>query len=95
MVARHDFEAIHEPESNIVCFRYTGSRRLDEAALDGLNLRLREEFNRGGDGWITTTVLGGCRVLRATVMNPRTTAVDLACVLDGLAEVGARLAGDA
>ena len=95
VVARHDFEAIHEPESNIVCFRYTGSRRLDEAALDGLNLRLREEFNRGGDGWITTTVLGGCRVLRATVMNPRTTAVDLACVLDGLAEVGARLAGDA
>jgi L-2,4-diaminobutyrate decarboxylase len=100
--SRPDFEAIHEPESNILCFRYVGrpgdpdvapgSGPADrDAALDALNLRLREEYNRGGDGWITTTVLGGRRVLRTTLMNPRTTPADLARVLDGLAALGSRL----
>ncbi len=43
-------------------------------ALDEVNLALRTAFNRGGEGWITTTVLDGRRVLRVAVMNPRTTA---------------------
>lgn len=89
--ARPDFEAIHAPESNILCFRYLGDRTRPEADVDDLNLRLRTEFNRGGEGWITTTVLGGRRVLRATVMNPRTTARDLAHVLDHLSALGATL----
>ena len=90
--ARPDFVAPHEPESNILCFRYVGDRALDEAALDALNLELRTRYNRGGDGWVTTTVLGGRRVLRVTLMNPRTTAADLARVVDGLARLGADLA---
>jgi L-2,4-diaminobutyrate decarboxylase len=90
---RPDFRAIHEPESNILCFRYVGGRGTDadHNALDGLNLRLREEYNRAGDGWITTTMLHGRRVLRTTIMNPRTTVGDLERVLDGLADVGRRL----
>lgn len=93
IVARSDFQAFHEPESNILCFRYVGARTEDPAGLDALNLSLREAFNRSGEGWITTTVLAGKRVLRVTVMNPRTTGLDLARVLDGLARTGARLAG--
>jgi L-2,4-diaminobutyrate decarboxylase len=88
--ARPDFEAIHEPESNILCFRYAGGARDDES-LDALNLRLREEYNRAGDGWITTTVLRGRRVLRTTLMNPRTKTEDLERVLDGLATLGRTL----
>ena len=38
-------------------------------------------------GWITTTVLGGRRVLRVTVMNPRTTGADVERTLDRLAEM--------
>ncbi len=57
-------ETVHEPESNILCFRAKGN--------DEENLRMREEYNRSGAGWVTTTVLGGRRVLRVTVMNPRT-----------------------
>jgi len=89
--ARQDFAAIHEPESNILCFRYVGSRREDAGDADALNQRLREAYNRAGDGWITTTMLGGRRVLRVTLMNPRTRPSDLERVLDGLAALGRRL----
>ena len=68
------FEAMHEPECNILCFRYVGDRRDSPAVLDALNAALRERYNRSGHGWITTTVLDGRRVLRVTIMNPRTTS---------------------
>ncbi|MFN7988401.1 MAG: pyridoxal-dependent decarboxylase [Thermoanaerobaculia bacterium] len=89
---RTDFEALHEPEANILCFRWVGNGSITGERLDALNLRLREEFNRSGEGWITTTLLGGKRVLRVTVMNPRTGARDVERVLDGLGKLGARLA---
>ena len=43
-----------------------GDGSLTDEQLDALNVALRERYNRDGDGWITTTVLGGRRVLRAT-----------------------------
>jgi L-2,4-diaminobutyrate decarboxylase len=92
VVGRPDFEALHEPESNILCFRFTGDGSIPGERLDALNLKLREEFNRSGEGWITTTLLGGRRVLRVTVMNPRTRKSDVERVLDGLGRTGARLA---
>ncbi len=95
IAASPDFEALHAPESNILCFRYRGLAATPESDLDELNLRLRTAFNRGGDGWITTTVLGGRRVLRVTLMNPATTVADVARMLDGLralAGAGARQA---
>lgn len=85
MEGRTDFAAMHVPETNILCFRWVGDGSLDEAVLDRMNLDLRARYNRAGHGWITTTVLGGRRVLRVTVMNPRTTRADLASMLDELA----------
>ena len=81
---RDDFVALHQPESNILCFRFVRPG-LDEPALDELNRRLREAYNRSGAGWITSTVLAGRRVLRVTVMNPRTSRRHITAVLDGLA----------
>jgi L-2,4-diaminobutyrate decarboxylase len=91
VASRPDFEAPHEPESNILCFRWVGKRALDGERLDRLNLRLREEHNRSGDGWITTTLLGGTRVLRVAIMNPRTTARDAERTVDALGERAQRL----
>jgi L-2,4-diaminobutyrate decarboxylase len=106
IAARRDFEALHEPESNILCFRYRGGEAGGEPGgrgvldggpaggderLDALNLRLREAYNRSGEGWITTTLLGGRRVLRVAIMNPRTTAADTERVLDGLAALARTL----
>jgi len=84
---RPEFEALHEPQSNILCFRYVGDRSKNDEALDQLNRELRERYNRSGEGWITATNLGGRRVLRVTIMNPRTTADDLRAVLDGLSRI--------
>ena len=79
------FEPMHEPESNILCFRWIGDGSHGDEALDAFNRELRESYNRSGAGWITATNLGGRRVLRVTIMNPRTTRSDVAEIIDGLA----------
>jgi L-2,4-diaminobutyrate decarboxylase len=92
--ARPDFVALHEPESNILCFRFVGDRSLNDDRLDAVNLRTREQYNRAGTGWITATMLGGRRVLRVTLMNPRTTHADLERTIDDLTDIGRRIAAD-
>ncbi len=90
--ARPDFEAMHAPDCNILCFRYLPTPELDSARQDELMKRLRERYNRSGAGWITTTVLEGRQVLRVTIMNPRTSDEHLQSLLDGLAAEGSALA---
>nr|MDQ3282400.1 pyridoxal-dependent decarboxylase [Acidobacteriota bacterium] len=75
-----DFEPVHAPHLNILCFRRRGFT--DEQTAD-----LREALNRSGRAWITTTVLRGERVLRVTMMNPRTTEEDIDAMIAGLREV--------
>ena len=85
---RDDFEALHEPESNILCFRYLGSggklNRPSTERVDALNRELRPLYNTKGTGWITATVLSGRPVLRVTMMNPRTGSTHVRALLDGL-----------
>jgi L-2,4-diaminobutyrate decarboxylase len=88
MVEAHpSFEALHQPETNILCFRYTGADDRGPEAADDTNRRLRERYNAAGDGWITSTLLDGRRVLRVTIINPRTTTSHLERVLAGLATI--------
>lgn len=77
LVASDDFEPVHEPDLNILCFRRKGFN--DEQTAD-----LRERLIRSGKAWITTTVLRGERVLRVTMMNPRTTESHIDAMLDAL-----------
>ena len=84
---RNDFEALHEPESNILCFRYLGrggALRENPEKVDALNRELRPRYNKKGTGWITATTLEGRPVLRVTMMNPRTGAAHVRALLDGL-----------
>jgi L-2,4-diaminobutyrate decarboxylase len=84
---RNDFEALHEPESNILCFRYLGrggELRSKPERVDALNRELRPRYNKNGTGWITATVLEGRPVLRVTMMNPRTGLEHVRALLDGL-----------
>ena len=75
-----EIEAMHEPRFNIFCFRLRGS--------DELNHRVREELIRSGEAWITSTLLKGQRVLRVTMINPRTERAHV----DGMLESLRRLA---
>ena len=86
---RADFENLHEPESNILCFRYLGSdaargRESSNERIDKLNRELRPRYNKEGSGWITATVLDGRPVLRVTMMNPRTGIEHVRALLDRL-----------
>jgi len=83
------FETIHEPASNILCFRWVGDGGMNAAALDTFNRELRERYNRSGAGWITATNLDGRRVLRVTIMNARTTAKHATEVVAGIAREAA------
>jgi L-2,4-diaminobutyrate decarboxylase len=80
LAASEDFEPVHEPSLNILCFRRRGFD--DEQTAD-----LRARLIRSGRAWITTTVLRGERVLRVTMMNPRTTEAHVEALLDALREV--------
>lgn len=85
-----DFEPLHAPESNILCFRHLPERvRVrDQPMVDAFQSELRERYNASGRGWITATVLAGRRVLRVTLMNPQTREEHLDRLLAGLREVG-------
>ncbi len=95
VASRPGFRTVHEPESNILCFRHVPPGVPEGPPLDEHNRTLRERYNRSGRGWITTTMLGGQRVLRVTVMNPRSTARHAGRLLDGLAAEGARMVAGA
>jgi L-2,4-diaminobutyrate decarboxylase len=87
---RTDFITPHEPESNILCFRYTCAG-VDDEELDTLNRTLRDRYNQSGEGWITTTILGGRRVLRVTLMNPRTGREHVERLVEGLSRIARNL----
>jgi L-2,4-diaminobutyrate decarboxylase len=85
--SRPEFVALHEPESNILCFRYVGDGSLSDEELDARNRDMRERYNRSGEGWITATILEGRRVLRVTMMNPRSTRDHIRRMLDSLVAI--------
>jgi len=82
IIASDDFEAMHVPQFNIFCFRY----RSDDAT----NARIREEVVRSGAAWITSTLLKGERVLRVTMINPRTERKHVDRMLDAVRRAAAR-----
>ncbi len=90
--ARDDFELVAAGPLSVTCFRY---KRRGVEDLDGLNRKLVETVQREGKAFLTTTELNGQLVLRACIVNFRTTEADLDILLDAIAEVGARVsAGD-
>ena len=91
LVAHPSFAVLHVPTSNILCFRYVGDGSLDDEALDVVNRELRERYNRSGAGWITATELDGRRVLRVTIMNPRTSEHHVREIVEGLAREAASM----
>ncbi|MBL8983788.1 MAG: pyridoxal-dependent decarboxylase [Gemmatimonadetes bacterium] len=94
LVGHPHFEVLHEPQCNILCFRWTGPSKTATAEIDRLNAVVRERYNQSGAGWITSTMLGGRPVLRVTIQNPRTTDEHLARLVAGLDQVAAQASAE-
>ena len=82
-----DLEAVPaEPELSVVCFRHlpggaAAARGMDPAALDAHQDRLAAALEESGDGWLSTTTLGGATYLRAGIVNYLTTEADIDRIL--------------
>jgi L-2,4-diaminobutyrate decarboxylase len=84
--AADDFEPLHEPECNIVAFRYlpVALRAAPTAQIDALQLRLRRAVIESGEFYLVQSRIDGRPVLRTTMMNPLTNEEDLRELLECL-----------
>jgi L-2,4-diaminobutyrate decarboxylase len=93
LVAADDFRTLHEPQCNIVAFRYVPEEMRDATAeqLDAFQLRLRRAVVESGEYYLAQSRIDGRHVLRTTMMNPLTTEDDLRGLLDCLRRFGTKL----
>jgi L-2,4-diaminobutyrate decarboxylase len=85
-----DFEPLHQPECNIVAFRYRpeSMRESEPAAIGEFNRRIRRRLIESGEFYIVQTNLDGAGALRVTIINPLTTEADLDELLDAIRRAG-------
>jgi len=96
--ASSDFDALPaEPALSVVCFRHLPDGKpapargsAAAAALDAHQDRLQHALEASGEGWVSTTRLGGATYLRAGILNTQSTTDDV----DELLDVLRRLARD-
>ncbi len=89
--ARSDFALAAAGPLSVTCFRYAPSGH-DEAQLDQLNRALLTLVQAEGHAFLTSTELNGRVVLRACIVNFRTTEADLDRLLEVIADAGKRIA---
>jgi aromatic-L-amino-acid decarboxylase len=83
-----EFELLHDPMLSTVCFRHTppGTDGLEEH-----NTRLAREMQRDGRVFLAPASVDGHACLRVCFVNFRTTAEEVAYVLEVAGEIGQRL----
>jgi len=90
ITSQPDFELVASGLS-IVCFRYAPPGITGGEQLDTLNKALLEEIQLGGQAFLSSTIVGGRFVLRACIVNHRTSTQDIDFLVDLLRTTGARL----
>lgn len=85
-----DFETVHRPEANILCFRY---RPADLAAEDvhGFQVEIRNRIKHRGRFFISKVDIDGVAALRVVVMNHRINPEHFRMLLDEIRLVGSDL----
>lgn len=86
-----DFETLHKPEMNIMCFRYNPGKLPEGMSMNDFQLAVRERVCRRGNFFISKTVLDGKAVLRVVIMNYRHTAETFTELLQEIRTVGKEL----
>lgn len=88
-----DFTPLHEPECNIVVFRYApaATRGWAPERLGKFQLELRRRLIESGQFYIVSTNINGVGALRTTIINPLTTPDHLDALLDALRRIGSEM----
>jgi L-2,4-diaminobutyrate decarboxylase len=88
--AAPDFDALHEPECNIVVFRHVPEelRRAPSERVGEFQWQLRRAVIESGEFYLVPTTHGGIAALRCTLINPLTTAAHLDLLLESLRKRG-------
>jgi aromatic-L-amino-acid/L-tryptophan decarboxylase len=82
------------PSLSIVCFRYVPAALAgDTLRLNELNQRLLEQVQLSGQAFLSSTTLTGRIVLRACIVNYRSTRADIDQMVDAILAAGESLAG--
>ena len=85
-----DFEELHQPEANILCFRYRPAG-LNAKNVHRLQLRIRNRIKLQGNFFISKVDLDGVAALRVVMMNHQTTTEHFSMLLDEIKETGSAL----
>lgn len=84
--ANPEFETAHDPDSNILCFRYINC---DNSNL--FNSQLRQCLIMDGEFYIVQTVLNEKTYLRVTLLNPKTTIIHIRNLINSISKIAKKL----
>jgi L-2,4-diaminobutyrate decarboxylase len=95
LLAAPDFTPLHDPQCNIVVFRYTPdyTRAFTPQQLGQFQLELRRRLIESGQFYLVATNIDGVGALRTTLINPLTTPDHLDQLLDAIRVWGKRAKG--
>lgn len=88
-----DFEALHQPEANILCFRYRPPE-LDDTAIHDFQVAIRNQIKLQGSFFISKVNVGGVAALRVVMMNHQITVDHFRLLLYEIRTAGQALLGD-
>jgi L-2,4-diaminobutyrate decarboxylase len=89
ILADPDFEGLHCPEANILCFRYRpAGAALNVEDIHKFQLAIRNRIKHHGNFFISKVNVGGIAALRVVMMNHRTNAEHFRMLLDEIREAG-------
>lgn len=92
LLGEADFEVLHRPEANILCFRYRPPE-CPPTAVHGLQLTIRNRIKAGGTFFLSKVDLDGTAALRVVMMNHRTTVEHFRLLLAEIRRVAPPLPG--
>ncbi|MDJ0511017.1 MAG: aminotransferase class V-fold PLP-dependent enzyme [Crocosphaera sp.] len=82
-----DFQTVHDPEMNIVCFRYLPSN-LDEKAFPEFQVMIRNRLKEEGNFFISKVNVDGKPCLRVVFMNHKIEMVHFQLLLREIRKIG-------
>jgi L-2,4-diaminobutyrate decarboxylase len=91
--AAEDFVTLHEPQGNIVVFRFVPDslKAAPVSKIGDFNRELRRRLIHSGRFYITQTSLEGAGALRCTAMNPLTNDSHLDGLIDAIRETARQM----